>query len=396
VKSFAQLGFKGAWLDMNDPATGDSLNDLMLFDRGTKNHSSFHNQYGMGMARASRDGFLKANPEERPFLLSRSGFTGTSKYAAIWTGDNVSNYHYLKGSIATTLNLALSGIPFNGPDVAGFGKDTNPQLMIDWMKAGFLFPILRNHSCKGTADQEPWAFDHNTTDIYRHYVQMRYKLRPYLYNLFAEQELCGEAILRPMFYNFENEIANDLSRIDDQFMVGSAILQAPFVEEGQQRRSLILPSTRWYDTQNGIWIEGGRSIEVEKEDFKTPLYLRDGSLLPMSRNTGDDNTFSSSQIDLHLVMSNTNGNCAKYQYHFDDGNSFQYQKGKRSTMAFTAEVRNGCLYIETELKENGYGDLDFSLVCYDHFDKVVLNGVQRECSSSDFQWVTGQKTLSAC
>lgn len=247
VARFAATGIHGAWLDMNDPATGHADHLPMLFDRGRASHETFHNQYALGMAMASRAGFEKAHPGQRPFLLSRSGFTGISRYAALWTGDNYSNYHHLKGSIPCSLNLALSGVPFNGPDIGGFGGDTTPDLIVAWMKAGFLFPFCRNHTIAGSRQQEPWAFGPRVMRILRRYIRLRYALRPYLYNLFAAQEESGEAILRPLFYDFADTRALPLGRVDDQFMVGPAILQAPLVGAGQVSREVLLPGkASWY------------------------------------------------------------------------------------------------------------------------------------------------------
>ena len=380
------MGFEGAWLDMNDPATGDSLNEMMLFDKGKKDHSSFHNQYGMGMAKASREGFKKAHPNERPFLLSRSGFTGSSKYTAIWTGDNYANYHYLKSSIACSLNLALSGIPFNGPDVAGFGGDTNEELMIDWIKCGFLFPILRNHSNMGTHNQEPWAFDQQTLEIYRHQVQLRYKCRAYLYQLFMDQAERGEAILKPLFYDFESESANDLSRVDDQFMVGSIIMMSPFVEENMKEREVILPSVRWFDTQHDRWLDGGTIIQVKKELHSNPIFLKDQSILPMMRNKGSDHGFRSNEIDFHVVMSNISGECAEHTYHFDDGESYLYEKGERSSIQLQATVKEDSLYITTNYLAEGYGRADMKFVTYDDFKHVYHNGKELELKPANFKW----------
>jgi alpha-glucosidase len=386
VEGFAKLGFKGAWLDMNDPATGDSLNELMLFDKGKKDHSSFHNQYGMGMAKASREGFMKAHPNERPFLLSRSGCTGSSKYTAIWTGDNYANYHYLKSSIACSINLALSGIPFNGPDVAGFGGDTNKELMLDWIKCGFLFPILRNHSISDARSQEPWAFDQHTLEIYRHHVQLRYKCRLYLYNLFIDQAERGEAILKPLFYDFEAETANDLSRVDDQFMVGSAMMMSPFVEENITERDVILPSVRWFDTQHDLWVDGGTTILVKKEDHVNPLFLKDQSILPIARNQGSDHGFNSNEIDFHVVVSNIEGQSAETTYLFDDGTTYLYEQGERSALQLEASVQKNTLHITSRYLKDGFGRADLRLIIYDDFEQVYLNGEPLTCEATSFYW----------
>lgn len=387
VETFAQSGITAAWLDMNDPATGDSLNDLMLFDGGCRAHKTYHNQYAMGMARASRAGFEQARPNERAFLLSRSGFTGISKYSALWTGDNISNYHYLKSSIACTLNLALSGVPFSGPDVGGFGSDCHPQLMKDWIKAGFLFPFLRNHSNKESHPQEPWAFDQKTLQVFRHYVRLRYRLRPYLYNLFVEQAERGEAILRPLFYNFPDETAFDLSRVDDEFMVGEAILQAPFVEEHQQVRSVLIPSCRWFNVANHQWIEGGQKLIVEKNENSTPLFLKDGTILPTARNVGGDHSYNFREVDFHVILKAEHHNKARLSYVFDDGLSLNYQKGERSELQCEALVEGKTLHIRTHYTRDGFGEAHFRVVVYDHYEAIFINDQPVDLCELDFPWL---------
>lgn len=375
VAAFARQGIHGAWLDMNDPSTGASDNLDMLFDHGKKNHSSFHNQFALGMAMASREGFQKAHPGERPFLLCRSGSTGTSRYTAIWTGDNYSNYHYLKGSIATTLNLALSGIPFNGPDAGGFGGDTTPELISDWFKAGFLFPFFRNHSILNSRQQEPWAFDKKTLDLLRRYIRLRYRLRPYLYQLFAAQEQTGEAILRPLFYDFADTAALPLNRVDDQFLVGPWILQAPFVEEKQASRSVVLPGVqKWYDISAGRWISGNRKITIRASALETPLYIRNGAILPLARLAPEDAAFRGEQADFHLFLSG-NGK-ASTRYVFDDGTTFAYQKGKRSEVEISAERKGSKVFIETALVHDGYGPGDFTFTTEAAIRSVRINGVE--------------------
>lgn len=374
VKTFAENGIYGAWLDMNDPSTGMVENHDMLFDHGTKLHRTYHNQYALGMAMASRDGFLAAHPNSRPFTLCRSGYIGSGRYTAIWTGDNYSNYHHLKNSIATTLNLALSGIPFNGPDAGGFGGNTYPELICDWYKAGFLFPVFRNHSMIDTRQQEPWAFDKKTLSTLRHYIQLRYRFRPYLYQLFAEQERSGEAILRPLFYDFKDTAELPLGKIDDQFMVGPHILQAPFVEEKLAKRTVVLPGKQaWFDLAAGRWIAGNQTLTVKADAATTPLYIRDGAILPLARLKPSDHTFKSNAVDFHFFLS-SNGKAAT-TYVFDDGDSFSYQKGKRSEVAITAQRKGNTLAIAVTSISDGFGQGKFTFTTTPGIKKVTVNGV---------------------
>jgi alpha-glucosidase len=373
VARFVRRGIQGAWLDMNDPATGPADNKDMLFDRGRKDHASYHNQYALGMAMATREGFLQAHPDLRPFLLSRSGFTGSNRYTAIWTGDNYSNYIHLRNSIPTTLNLALSGIPFNGPDIGGFGGDTTPELMIDWFKAGFLFPFFRNHSFKDTRRQEPWAFGGRVLKVLRRYIRLRYRFRPYLYQLFLEHERTGEAILRPLFYDFPDTSERPLGLVDDQFMVGPRVLQAPFVEERQKSRAVILPGKdRWYDLTEGAWREGENKIQVPARYSDTPIYVRDGSILPLARLGPESNTFHGGQVDFHVFISADGA--ASTRYEFDDGTTFAFQKGISTEVEITAERTKDGLAIASRVLRDSAGPPKFTFTAPAEIRRMTING----------------------
>ncbi|MGA1192882.1 MAG: glycoside hydrolase family 31 protein [Kiritimatiellia bacterium] len=375
VKGFAALGFGGCWIDMNDPSTGDVLNEDMLFNRGRLPHDTHHNQYAIGMAMATREGFEAAHPGERAFLLSRSGSTGMSKYSALWTGDNMSNYHYLRNCIAVSLNLALSGVPFNGPDVGGFGGNCWPQLMQDWMKACFLFPFMRNHSCSGTRDQEPWAFDAETLRITKHYIQLRYQLRPYLYNLFVRQAETGEAILRPLFYDFADDPALPLGYLDDTFLTGPAILQAPVLNEHERTREVTLPgSCSWFSVMEDKWLAGGQKKVVAVGHLQTPVYLREGSVIPMTPELPETNEFKPRDVVFHILLKKNSTTTADYTYAFDDGLTHNWREGKRSELNITAKVCDGELYIETSYVTKGYGNSAEQFVLHDQFKAVHING----------------------
>ena len=220
---------------MNDPSTGAAELDDMRFQHGRWPHWTYHNLYATGMAQATWEGFRAAQPDERPFVLSRSAATGSSRWTALWTGDNWSNWHHLRLCIPGTLNLALSGIPFNGPDVPGFGGHADAELAVAWYKAGMLFPFLRNHSVKGSVAQEPWQFGPDALAVIAHYVRLRYKLLPYLYQLWIAQARDGSAVMRPLFHDFDNADGLDLDRIDDQFLVGPALMQALLVHAWASR-----------------------------------------------------------------------------------------------------------------------------------------------------------------
>lgn len=381
VRRLAAKGIYGAWLDMNDPSTGPVDDMQMLFNHGRASHGTFHNQYALGMAMGSRDGFQQAHPNQRPFLVTRSGSTGVGRYAAIWTGDNYSNYHHLKGSVACSLNLALSGVPFNGPDIGGFGGDTTPDLITAWMKACFLFPFCRNHSVAGSLRQEPWAFSSRVTRTLRRYIRLRYALRPYLYNLFVDQEERGEAILRPLFYDFADTKTLPLGRIEDQFMVGPSIMQAPLLDAGQTSREVTLPGTgAWYSVMTGKWINGNRRVRVTPGPEQTPIFIREGAVIPVAASQGDSNEFDGRRVVIHVMLNRRSQRVAETSYVFDDGETLEYRRGQRSRLYIRARVYRGRLEIVTRLTENGFGHCEPIFVTYDAFSEVLVNGRPQSAS----------------
>jgi alpha-glucosidase len=380
ARRFFSLGFGGAWLDMNDPSTGPVDCHGMRFDHGRADHGAYHNQYALLMARATRDGFMAAHPDRRPFLVSRSGCTGSQRYAAHWLGDNFSSYRHLQRSIGKSLNLALSGIPFNGPDVGGFGGDCGEALLIDWIKAAFLFPLLRNHTMRGSRNQEPWAYSREALRIIRQFVRLRYTLLPYLYNLFIEQEETGEAILRPLQYDFADTQTVPLGDVDDQFMVGPFLMQAPFLTEWQQTRRAMLPSGRWMRADTGRWIEGGRRLVLKRDRHTTPLFVRDGALIPFQPGIRRDNRSNLNDIGLICCLSRSFAGQARCRYRADDGLTTAYRQGQRSEVAIEARILQRQLHLELGTVRDGFGEIRITPYTLDPFAGMVVeqNGTRRE------------------
>lgn len=334
VADFTSYGFDGYWIDMNDPSTGPIEHTSMLFDRGKRPHSSFHNQYAWGMASATRAGLAKARPNERPFVLSRSASTGMSQQAAVWTGDNLSSFRHLSRSIPCTINLALSGVPFNGPDVPGFGNDASERLAERWYQAGFLFPFFRNHSIKGSREQEPWAFGAETLEIIRHYVRLRYRLLPFLYQAFIAQEKDGSPILGPAFLND----AQGLRDVDDEFLVGSQLLFAPITDETTSRK-IRLPQGDWFCLREGKLHAGASEFDSKIGRAETGAFVRSGSIVPVAsldaiEKAGCADSSLLRQIELHVFLQE--GEEATCIYELDDGISLDYRKGQVRRYEFSA------------------------------------------------------------
>jgi len=350
VTRLAQKGFDAFWIDMNDPSTGPVEGESMLFDGGQAPHEAFHNEYALGMAVATQNGLVRAHPEERPFVLTRSASIGIARYAAVWTGDNVSSFRHLAAALPTSINLALSGVPFNGPDVPGFGSDATDELAVRFYQAAFLFPFLRNHSVQGSRRQEPWAFSEKTLGLLRHFIRLRYRFLPYLYQLFVRQEQDGEPILGPAFLDETSQ--PDFHAREDQFTLGR-LLAAPVVDEAR-RRKLRLPSGDWYCLRTGEWSPGGRVLEAKVPLAETPLYVAGGTILPLAPDATvlapDGGAPIGDQLlrefDVHVFL--RKGQRAELRYVQDDGQTLAYREGAQRVVVFRAERRGSTVEVAVE------------------------------------------------
>ncbi len=370
---FRKEGFGACWVDMNDPSTGPMNPNDMLFHSGRDAHWLHRNQYALGMQMATHQGFLEAKPEERPFILSRSGSVGSSRYAAIWTGDNVANDFWLKLSILTTMSMGLSGHVFTGADVGGFGEDTNPLLMQRWIQASFLMPFMRNHSTAGTRQQEPWALRVKTREIAKHYIRLRYRLTPYLYNLFAQHEQTGEPIARPLMYHYDDP---RLAEVSDQVMVGPWLMQAPILAHGEETRAVILPGKKpWFDLTSGEWVPAGRYV-VAVGRAETPAYLASGAIVPMQAEMPLDEAVDLTRPTFLIAVTDGAHPESQITYVADDGISFAYREGARSEMKVKVKSTMKRLDITWEQTSSGFGDLKPTFVITPRSGAVYVNGVR--------------------
>lgn len=315
-------GFSGIWNDMNEPVSfkGELPEDVDFSIKGRKlAHIEEHNVYGEHMIRCLNDVFTRDNI--RPYLFSRACFATTPKYAFVWNGDNFSLWHHLRLSISQILSMSISGNMFNGCDVGGFGGDSNKQLLIRWMQAHVLMPFVRNHSTLDTKAQEPYAYDRELMDIYTHYLNIRYELVPYLYNLVEKMNKNGEPIVRPMFYNYPDD-ARALT-INDQYMAGEDIMVAPVLDQDVFERIVYFPKGKWIDYETRETYVGGKSYIVKMPLGKTGIYVRNNTVLPCFEGL---TYIEKDEIEtIVFKLFGTRGNCTLYE---DDGVSMNYKKGE--------------------------------------------------------------------
>lgn len=325
-----EQGVRGIWNDMNEPASfnGPLPDDIVFTDGDRKTtHEEIHNVYGHFMAKAAYEG-LKELDGRRPFVITRACYAGSQKYATAWTGDNCSIWAHLQMAIPQLCNLGLSGMPFVGTDVGGFGVDTTPELLARWVQVGCFSPLFRNHSAIGTRKQEPWQLGGEVLDIYRKYVKLRYRLIPYFYDLFFEEERTGAPVMRPLVFHYEKDEA--ARTCNDEFLLGSRILAAPVVLPGAGKRMVYLPEGVWYDYWSGekltgpVWFVKDAPLDV------CPIYVKAGSIIPVME--PQSYVGEKPLEDLVLEVYPGEGSCDHY---LDNGEDFAYREGRYHQYRFT-------------------------------------------------------------
>ena len=325
-------GVRGIWNDMNEPASfnGPLPDDVIFTDEDrTADHRRMHNLYGHLMAKAAYEG-LKRLDGRRPFVITRACYAGTQKYATCWTGDNHSIWAHLQMAIPQLCNLGMSGMPFSGTDIGGFGSDTTEELLLRWVQVGCFSPLFRNHSAMGTRQQEPWQFGERAVEIYRKYVKLRYHWIPYLYDLFYEEERTGAPIIRPLVFHYEKDPV--AWTCNDEFMVGERILVAPVVNQGVTKRLVYLPAGVWYDYWTGEKLFGENWIIRDAPIEVCPIYVRAGSIIPTMEPM--DYVGEKEPETLVLEVFPGEGQCDHF---LDNGEDFAYREGKYHRYRFTVD-----------------------------------------------------------
>lgn len=336
-RCFSLNNFKGStsslfvWNDMNEPSVFDGPELTMPKDSvhfGGWEHRDLHNTYGFYQQMATAEGLLtRSGGLHRPFVLSRSFFAGSQRFGAIWTGDNVATWGYLKISVPMVLSLSVAGIAFCGADVGGFVQDPEPELLVRWYQAGALQPFFRGHSCKGTKRREPWLFDEEVTAAIRATIQQRYQLLPYWYTLFHWAHTSGLSPLRPLWVEFPKE--EDTFTIDNEYMIGGALLACPITEPGVQQVKILLPGSDevWYDVQSVTAHKGGKTVCLPVTMETVPVFQRGGTIICRATGTGSCSA-DFQKLPLSLTVALDSQEVAEGELYVDDGYSFSYQDTK--------------------------------------------------------------------
>ncbi|MHB1195832.1 MAG: glycoside hydrolase family 31 protein [Lutibacter sp.] len=342
-----EIGVKGVWNDMNEPAImdvpGKTFPDDVRhdYDGNVCSHRKAHNIYGMQMARATYQGLKKFSYPKRPFVITRAAYSGTQRYTSTWTGDNVASWEHLSIANIQAQRMCMSGFSFVGSDIGGFAEQPNGELYARWIQLGIFHPFCRTHSSGDHGDQEPWAFGENITDIVRKFIEIRYQLLPYLYTAFWRYATEGIPILKSLVLYDQVDIHTHYR--NDEFVFGEKILACPITEPNAKGRRMYIPEGNWYNYWDNKLLKGGMEVWVDADLDSMPIFVKEGAIIPkypIQQYVGEKEI-----VELHLDVFYKLGK-EKSQVYEDAEDGFDYKKGRFSLRNFNLLGKEDSLTIQ--------------------------------------------------
>ena len=323
-RSVMEDGVDGWWPDQGDGFDGPSeLNRHRMYWEGTQ----------------------KYRPNERPFALHRNASAGVQRFGGLlWSGDVQSRWETLATHVPVAINTGLSGLPYWGTDIGGFIPTTEltGELYVRWFQFGAFCPVFRSHG-RNWHLRLPWGWNggdggppetrgftvdpaemHNeqVEPICRKYLELRYRLMPYLYTAVRDSHDAGLPIMRALWLHHAGDPA--ATARGDQYLWGRDLLVAPVVEKGATNRRLYLPRAKWFDFWNEQMVDGGRDIDRPVDLATMPLYVRAGAVLPMD----PVRQYSAEPVDEPTTLVVYPGADGESTWYDDDGASFDFRRGR--------------------------------------------------------------------
>ena len=279
-----EVGVRGVWNDMNEPAVMEVPNKTFpddvrhSYEGNPCSHRKAHNVYGMQMARATYHGLKKFAYPRRPFVITRAGYSGVQRYSSTWTGDNVATWEHLWIANVQMQRLSISGFSFAGSDIGGFAEQPDGELYARWIQLGIFHAFCRTHSSGDHGHQEPWVFGQEITDVVRKFIELRYQLLPYLYTAFWEYLNGGVPIIKSLV--FFDQADPQTHHRTDEFIFGNHLMVCPVLEPNSTGRRVYIPRGQWYNYWTQELVDGGVEQRVECDLTTLPMFVKAGSILP--------------------------------------------------------------------------------------------------------------------
>ena len=370
------------WNDMNEPSVFNGPETTAPKDNlhhGNWEHRDIHNINGMTFVNATYHALVerKKGERQRPFVLTRSFYTGGQRLGAMWTGDNLATWGHLEAAFPMLLSLSIAGFSFTGADVGGFFGNPDQELLTRWYQAGAFYPFYRAHSHIDTRRREPYLSNEPYRGIITRAIRLRYQLLPAWYTAFHEASTLGLPILRPQYYVHPSDEQG--FGLDDQFYIGSTgILAKPVVTEGVSSVKVHLADDElYYDYFDYTIYSGPGSKTIDTPLERIPMFVRGGHVIPRrDRPRRSSKLMAFDPITLLVVLGKT-GN-AEGSLYLDDGEGFDYEKGAHLHWGYNYDGASSTLRA-TDKAGNGPLAATFrKRMASVHIDRIVIVGAPSE------------------
>ena len=351
-----KFGIDAWWMDASEPNVRDCTpmwyRKALSGPTAIGTSTEYFNAYSIVNADAIYNGQRSVNPNQRVFLLTRSGFAGEQRYStATWSGDIATRWEDMRAQMTAGLNYSMAGLPFWGMDQGGFcvenryvaaqkefdktGKENADlkewrELQARWNQFGCFVPLYRTHGQWPT--REVWNIapaDHPAYKTIVAYDKLRYRLMPYLYSMAGMVHFKDYTMMRGLVMDFNGD--DNVYDIKDQWMFGPALMACPVGEYQKYSRNVYLPKQKgWYDFYTGKHYAGGQTIVADAPFDKIPVFVPEGSILPVGPEMEWSDQKKAELIDLYVYA----GKDGSYTLYEDEGTNYNYEKGKYAMIDF--------------------------------------------------------------
>lgn len=348
---FLRLGVDGVWNDLNEPSQNFMPQAVYDFYGQSKPDDYARNLYALHQLSLTFEAMRKAQPDVRPWAISRSGYSGIQRYAANWSGDIHSTFDSLRVSVQMSISMGLSGQNFFGHDIGGFLGSPDVELMTRWMQFGSYIPLFRNHATKETLPREPWAFGEPATGLLRGIIEERYRLLPYIYSLFHDVQETSRPVVAPLFFDYPDD-TNTYNQ-DSSFLLGPSLLVAPVVEAGATSREVYFPrGANWIDRSTGQLYLGGTTSRIPAPMDRIAVFVKENAVIPGG--PAMQSTSESAAGEIRWDFYGNSQSVAGGTVYEDDGKSYRHLAGSYLVTTATRFDVPGYVLVGTRRTSGSY------------------------------------------
>jgi len=327
-----RLGVDSWWMDATEPE-----NDALKGKKTFLGLGDFYRlTYPLFVSQAVYEGQRKTSLDKRVCILTRSAFLGQQKYGIInWSGDIGGTWDTYKRQIVAGLNFTITWFPYWTTDIGGFFRPGRSQytdekyqdLLTRWYQWGAMSPIFRMHGYQ--TETEPWKYGQKVEDNMRKMLNLRYRLLPYIYSEAWQVTKNGSTIMRPLVMDFNGDTV--AVNCQYQYMFGKAFLVAPITLPNISEWNVYLPeSAGWFDFWTGKRFNGGQTLKTDAPIDKIPLFIKAGSIIPMGKIIQYAGEKTADTLEIRVYK----GADAKFELYEDEGDNYDYEKGKYTIISF--------------------------------------------------------------